>query len=409
MAANKGENITKLKIYLITIITMLLIYSVAVQAEISFGGQIKISTSGMINEDNEISSNLSETLDLEVFIPSIGDTDARVQFVVQNPINTETAIGGLLNSGTTNRINTKKLYLKHRFNNFYLTVGRQPISWSFGSLLNPVDFSLGAVALDQESMGKYQDAAEIYYPINWNSGIEVVAAHSPSSYTSDYKWAVRGRTGIGGYDLTLNYVKEPTLDIGFINDIISDYGSSIPDNISTNINNILNQIGTQQLSVDRAGFTAKGDLGPIGAYTSAGYYRIEGMNTPAYALLVGGDYSYTFNYSQKVTMQLEYLAFSQEDIVNLIKTYKGSSDIQGTLDLLMGNINYPIDDFSSISLITMASLDDGSMIFMPVYENQLPGNIKLTASSSIFSGDQSELLSYPGNKASYQLSLSYAF
>ena len=69
---------------------------------------------------------------------------------------------------------TKKLYLKNRFDNFHLTVGRQPISWSFGSLLNPVDYTLGAVALDEESSSKYTDAVLVYVPINWNSGVDIV-------------------------------------------------------------------------------------------------------------------------------------------------------------------------------------------------------------------------------------------
>ncbi|MFP4661780.1 MAG: hypothetical protein ACLFPF_06290 [Halanaerobiales bacterium] len=373
-------------ILLVISMSLLLLLSSAAEAEVTIGGKVKATLTGIIAEEDGSDSQLSESLDLELFIPPVGDTDVKVQFVINNP-ETRTM------SGSSGRFDFKKLYLKHKFSDFYLTVGRQPISWSFGSLLNPVDFSLGAVALEQESMGKYQDAVELYYPFNWNSSLEVIAADT--RYGDDFKWALRGRTGISGYDITLNYIKE-----------------SASANPISGILPIGGLIGRgpdgQGVSLDRYGLTAKGDLGPIGAYTAVGYYDMEGGGDPSYAYLLGGDYSFTYDYNKKITMQLEYLGLQDDAMIKQLESVSGE-DIGRSLDLMMGYVNYPIDDFSSIGLIAVASLDDGSTVLMPVYENQLPGNIKLSLRTSIFTGDEWEMLSSQGINAGYELSLSYTF
>ncbi|MFP4016437.1 MAG: hypothetical protein ACLFUI_05345 [Halanaerobiales bacterium] len=371
---------------IITLLTLLLLLSSSAAAEVTIGGEVKATLTGIIAEGDGSQSNLSESLDLELFIPSIGDTDVKVQFVINNP-ETRTS------RGTTGRFDFKKIYLKHKFNDFYLTVGRQPISWSFGSLLNPADFTLGAVALEQESMGKYQDAVKLYYPINWNSSLELIAADT--QYSDDFKWGVRGRAGIEGYDLTLNYIKETA--------------STNPMSGLLPISGLIgNGSESQSVSLDRYGFTAKGDLGPIGAYAAASYYDMEGVEDSTYTYLLGGDYSFTYNYNKKITMQLEYLGLRDEAMINLLESSMGE-DIGKSIDLMLGYINYPIDDFSSIGLIAIASLDDGSTALMPVYENQLPGNIQLSFRTSFFTGDDREMLSSQGIDAGYELSLSYSF
>ncbi len=379
----KIKNTIKL---LFTLIAVTLIFSNIVMAEVTIGGELKANVLGAYLDGGDITSDISESLDLELFIPSIGDTDFKLQFEISNPEKRDL-------SGIPRRINFKKLNLRHKFDDFHLTIGRQPISWSFGSILNPVDFTLGAVAMDQETISKYQDAVEIYYPINWNSSFAIIAADH--KYSDDVKWGVRGRTGFQGYDLTLNYVKEPATNnpLSSILPIASliDSGSE-----------------GQSVPMDRIGFTAKGDLGPIGAYASLGYYKLEGIEEPSYSYLFGGDYSFTYNYDKQIAIQAEYLALQDEDLINTLES-NGFDKIGNTLDLFLGNISYPIDDFSSISLFTMTSLEDGSTVLIPVYENHLPGNIILSLSSNVFISDDEEMLSAHGIKAGYELSLSYAF
>ena len=170
---------------------------------VELGGELHVLWQGSLLDDGEFDSDLTESLDLELFLPPLGSSEVRYGFVVTKPLQ------GLLADEEASCF-TKKLYLKHRFDDFHFTVGRQPVSWPFGSLLNPVDYTLGAVALDEETSSKYTDAVLVYVPINWNSGLDIVGSF-PSGFAGDLdqlKWGVRGRWRIHGYDLTVNYVQE---------------------------------------------------------------------------------------------------------------------------------------------------------------------------------------------------------
>ncbi|MFW5991963.1 MAG: hypothetical protein ACOCQN_02085 [Halanaerobiaceae bacterium] len=56
--------------------------------------------------------------------------------------------------------------------------------------------------------------------------------------------------------------------------------------------------------------------------------------------------------------------------------------------------------------MTAASLDDTSIMLIPVYENQLPGNINLTVRGSILRGKQGEVFN---NAEGFEVSVSYPF
>ena len=219
----------------ILFIIIFLLVLIPVSAKIDIGGEVNTSLVGILDNQGNISGYLQESLDLELFLPSFDDTQAKYEIYLYNhPL-----------SGGFDYL-LKKLYLKHKFEKFHLTVGRQPISWSFGSMLNPVDFSLGAMVMDEETGSKYQNAIEAYYPINWNSSITAIAAF-PNGF-ENMKWGLRGRTMLEGYDLTLNYVREPEE----------------------------NSAETMIPVSQRIGISAKGDLGPFGIYGALGYYFVIG-------------------------------------------------------------------------------------------------------------------------------------
>lgn len=343
----------------IPLLVLVFFFSLQLSAQVDIGGELKTTLIGTVGEDGEISTDLQESLDLELFLPKFGDTEAKFQLELFNP-----PLKDL--TGDDQRISVKKLYLRHRFTNLNLTLGRQPISWSFGSLLNPVDFTLGAVAMGEETSGKYVDAVEGYIPLNWNSGLALVAAYPEQS--DEIKWGVRGRAGIRGYDLTMNFVREPEITV------------EIPSvGIFTNP------------PAKRAGLTFKGDLGPIGVYGAVGYYRRN--NQESYAYLLGGDYSYYFGFDKKIIFQVEYLSVNRDNLnnilgMNLTGLTSGGDD---TLNLLLGNVSYPINDFSSVSLLPVISLDDGSLLLNPTYQNLLGNNLTLTVSGVIYYGDEDTL------------------
>jgi len=347
------------------------------------GGKVEMLWSGISLSDGEFESELTESVNLELFLPPLGESELRYEFLVTKPVQ------GLL-SGEKAHYFTKKLYLKHRTEHFHLTLGRQPISWSFGSLINPVDYTLGAVALDKESSSKYTDALEVYIPLDWNSGVDLVASF-PQGFAADgdeMKWGIRGRTGIRGYDLTMNYVGEAK--VGKAQGALDYFASFLPR--------------------QRVGLTAKGDVGDLGVYGALGYYFDEGRESDR-AYLVGADYSYNLDYNTKITMQLEYLGL---DLRSLNPSQRAEflkmDGRDERLDMLVGRVGCPIDDFSQVSLLTMVNLDDGSLIVSPSYQNTLPGNMDLNIGYSAFWGKEDALFgSTLMPRSVMSVGLSYAF
>ncbi len=109
----------------ILFIVVFLLMPIPSSARIDIGGELTTSLINIIDNEGQLSTYLQEGLDLELFLPSFDDTQAKFEiYLYSNPL-----------SGGFDYL-LKKLYLKHKFEKFHLTVGRQPISWSFGSMLN---------------------------------------------------------------------------------------------------------------------------------------------------------------------------------------------------------------------------------------------------------------------------------
>jgi len=362
---------------IILFIIFFLLGSIPIFAKVDIGGELTASLINIIDNEGNISSYLQESLDLELFLPTLNNTQAKFEiYLFNNPI-----------SGGFDYL-IKKLYLKHKFDKLHLTLGRQPISWSFGSMLNPVDFSLGAMVMDEETGAKYLDAIEAYIPLNWNSSVSLVAAFPEVS--QDIKWGLRGRTMIEGYDLTLNYVREPEIDF---------MGTIIP-------------------ASQRIGFTAKGDLGPIGVYGALGYYFKENDDGD-FAYLIGGDYSYFFEAGNKIYFQLEYLSMKEENLSSILGPFFAgniTSNLNENIGLILGMANYEIDEFSQINLMAISSINDGSIIVIPGYRNQLSNNLSLNLSTAIYFGKEDTLFGSNVSEGAQQkprgmisISLTYSF
>ncbi|MFW6270086.1 MAG: hypothetical protein ACOC4G_08405, partial [Bacillota bacterium] len=127
-----------MKRYLFLLILFLILTLVSVEGKaLDAGGEIETYFTGILYDDNNLYTNLTEKLNLELFIPVYGNTESRVEFDFVNSSDSNINNSFYTDSGG---LHVKKLYIKHRSNKYNLTAGRQPISWSFGSLINPVDF-----------------------------------------------------------------------------------------------------------------------------------------------------------------------------------------------------------------------------------------------------------------------------
>ncbi len=338
-------------IIILTMMCILLFATTTIFAKVEIGGELNMVLSGVLFRESEALVYPQGSLDLELYIPPFDNNQIKsAVYLYTNP--------------TTGQLDFmfKKLYLKHKFDKLQLTVGRQPISWSFGSMLNPVDFTLGSVVMDEEAGSKYQNAIEAYYPINWNSSIAAIAAF-PNGF-ENVKWGLRGRTMLEGYDLTLNYVREPKENSAEI----------IPVS-------------------QRIGFSAKGDLGPFGVYSAIGY-NFEDINSGDFSFLAGGDYSYYFESGSKIYFQLEYLFIKEKRLSSLLGSLAlldNAMDLESNTNLLLTRTSYNINEFSAISLFTISSLNDFSTIIMPNYSNQISNSLTFNCNFAYFSGKENTL------------------
>ena len=352
---------------IVLIILSLIIFSSPIFS-IDMGGGVEILTTGYIDNNNDFDYDIIESTDFEIFLPKLLNHDLRCEFVVYKPIQ-----GLSINHQTS--LFFRKLYIKFKFPFIKMTLGRQPISWSFGSMFNTIDYSLGAVALNEESNGKYTDAANIYIPINWNSGLSLIASF-PDGFTTNIdkvKLGARARMGFLGYDITINYVREADSAGMFI--------ASLP---------VSSIIPSQ-----RAGLTFKGDIWDIGLYGAFGCYFDENISN-SYSYLLGADYSFFIGYNTKIIVQAEYMGLDLNNLNSIMReALLNIHPNDKLLNFLIWNISIPIDDFSSIALISILDWNDKSVILSPVYQNTLPLNINMQLSAYIFLGNQGDLFA-PG-------------
>jgi len=77
----------------------------------------------------------------------------------------------------------------------------------------------------------------------------------------------------------------------------------------------------------------------------------------------------------------------------------------------MGRVSYPLDEFSSISLLTVMNGNDGSLVLGPSYQSVLPYSLELTLGGFVTIGRENALFA-PGGlmpRAAVSVGLSYAF
>lgn len=318
---------------------LLIIITGTVSAEIKLGGKIETNLLSTISVDGQWMTAWQEHLNLKFILPRMGATSAKFEFDIYYQPQTGSGLPTILGD-------VKKLYVKHKFDKFHLTLGRQPISWSFGSLINPVDYRSGGMMLMNLVVPEKSENALLgYIPLNRSSNLTLIAAFPEG--TDETKWALRGRSDLFGYDLTLNYVREPeTLD------------GLLP---------LRQHIGT----------TFKGDLGDFGVYGAVGYFFQENFQAGNPTYLIGADYSFDLENGSKIILQLEYL----RDEANQIQFEPLKPD------LFLGLIGYEIDEFASIGLSTMVNQDDQSLVLIPTYKNLIGSNLDFTMSGVLFLGE----------------------
>ncbi|MFW6274187.1 MAG: hypothetical protein ACOC17_04675, partial [Halanaerobium sp.] len=81
--------------------------------------------------------------------------------------------------------------------------------------------------------------------------------------------------------------------------------------------------------------------------------------------------------------------------------------VSDKMEFINTNISYEIDEFSSIGLMTVTYLGDGSTLFIPNYSYTLSSNILFELRGNTALGAEDDLLG--GDQRGLELKLSYTF
>ncbi|MEC9489124.1 MAG: hypothetical protein UMV23_06575 [Halanaerobium sp.] len=324
---------------MILLITGSLVYA----AEIQFGGELNTGVNLIFLEDNT-RENWQSRLELSFTLPEENGTSARFDLLAGYYKD------GLNPEGSVN-LAVAKLYLKQEFPGWNLTVGRQPISWNFGSLINTTGFAQGIGMLNinfSQVTSTGIDAVTAFIPLGWASGIDL-AATFPNE-REGIRYGIRGRTLWNGYELQASFIhqEDELAPLKYIYD-----------------------------GEDKVNLAAKGDLGPLGVYGSASIFLQDKQESPVVTLL-GLNYTHTLNYYQTLSLQLEYL---HDEAGVIMPIFSGK-------DLLVGLVSYGIDEFSSLDLALAHNPADGSFLVAPGYVNQITSDLELSVGAMFYLGEE---------------------
>lgn len=367
----------------VTIVAIMLLWSAvyagSALAEINLGGRLETNIVTSISPNGGATYTWIQHLNLEMLIPAEQNLSGKIELDLYSNWNSQFGAYPL----TTQ---LSKLYLKQRFEHIHLTVGRQPISWTFGSLLNPVDYSvtkLTGSALHPDDAVKSYDGVAGYVPLGRMSDLTMVVSFPEQARNA--KFAVRGRTQVGRFEVGVNCIRDV-----FTFPILDAEGQ------------IMGR--SDQIRFRLAG-TAKGDLGPVGIYGAAGTVIDSGESTADFLGMVGIDTSIPVAGDSKLMAQLEYL-YDQTQLMQ---------DPAVGPHLLVGAVNYEIDEFASFGIAGLINPTDKSFLFAPMYKNQIGDGLDFTLSGAYLGGDPHtqfgpvELLGFSTPRTMVQVGLGYTF
>ncbi|MGM0603109.1 MAG: hypothetical protein ACQESS_07335 [Bacillota bacterium] len=334
-------------------------------AAVDIGGKASFK-SDIVYENSEWENKIISELEMQFFFPEERGISLENLFII-------TAESEEVD------LDAKKLYLRKNIGPLTAKIGRQPVSWSYGSLINPIDYTLGAENLEEETMAKFVDAVELYFPLNWKSGLTLVS--SDQEEQSKNKWGFRSRTMLAGYDISANYIKE---------DVEDD-------------------------EIKRWSLNTKGDLGPLGIYGAAGKADISSQSNSNYDYNIyqlGIDYSYNFLSGSRLYLQGEYINF---DLGSDVKKDQKLDLLPGMeiemedkkIEFAATNLTWDIDDFSSVGLMTVNYLKDGSSMLIPTYNYYFSSNLLLELRGTIFVGSKGKL--FGEEIRALEMNVSYTF
>ncbi len=333
---------------------------------IQVGGKVELE-SGLFYQD-DVRANFAGQGELEFYLPETRKLDTRL------------VLRARLGEGSP-EVGIKYLYLRYHLENGHFTLGRQPVSWSYGAIMNPLGFGFGIEGLAGESVTPEVNALRYFHSLGNGSSLQLVLGF-PEGLTAQpldrLAIGARVRAPLPGHDFGLVLTDRPLWT-----------GS-----------------GPGEDNLFRAGFSYSGDLGPVGVYGAFGYYRLRSAEIDDLVGQVGVDYSWKVGpeYEEKdVYLQAEYLRFFKEELgpVLLMQVGEGNGfmpeanvqqaepvDIQ---DMLVGNLSMEIDPFSQAGLALITETREWLLALIPYYQTDLGGGVELRLEGSFLRDPAGEL------------------
>ena len=345
------------------------------------GGKVELRT-GLNYIDSKFYGNFWSLGEIEFFLPENSLFEPRL--MLQSTLtdkDSDTAI--------------KYLYARHHMNQAHLTIGRQPVFWSYGAMLNLMDFGTGVDNLAGTSFRTGIDGLRYHHNLGSGRSLQLVTSFDSTRSLSNNKtgYGMRLRMPASGYDLSFNFFNQP----------------------------VFMGMGNQLERLLRGGATYNIDMGSFNTYGAIGYYRLKDSSTSDYLIQVGFDTSRIVSAHRTLIIKGEYYRFinSRFDASLLTRLMLGGKNLDNRLqsggnadslqtagsmlrrDLLLINFNLQQDFFTNIGLTTMFESSGNTIAVAPYYISELGEGLEMRIDGSVTRLDSNEYISALATSINY--------
>lgn len=323
------------------------------------GGKMEVL--GGVFYGNDLQTQFSGSSELEFYLPSSRDVDLRLVL--------RTSMSEIL------PLEVKYAYLRYHSDFGHITAGRQPVSWSYGAMFNPLDYGTSLDNFAGRSMAPEVDGVRFFWSLGDRSSLQTVVSFSSIDTLTplnELSYGARLRVPVPGHDISTQ--------VAYSNTLL------------------------------KAGATYSGDLGPAGIYAAAGYLRNTDEQTQDVVVQGGVDYSLQIGPEHEETMiylQAEYMRF-------LMNNLAGEVLGTGLLQPILAGVPYPsINDLlalvatAELSYFTQAGIamitetTDWLTVVNPFMQTELRGGLELRIDASVLRGPNGEFTYASGVQLSY--------
>ena len=326
------------------------------------GGKMEVQSG--VFYGNDLQTQFSGTSELEFYLPSSQDVDLRL--VLRASLN-----------NTIPPLGIKYAYLRYHTNYGHITAGRQPVSWSYGAMLNPLDYGTSLDNFAGRSFAPEVDGFRVFFALGERSSLQTVVSFPKAGLFSSpdaLSYGARLRVPVPGHDISTQVVYSKALL--------------------------------------KTGITYSGDLGPAGIYAAAGYLRNTDDQTHDVVIQGGIDFSFQLGpeYEEKMLyLQAEYMRFLMNNLgsevlgTGLLQQMLAGASVPSINDLLALAATVELSYFTQAGIAVITETSDWLTVVNPFITTELRGGLELRIDASVMRG--------PGGDFSYAsgVQLSYYF